>query len=129
MPKRRLPKRRTSLSNRSSRPQVSRKRRPPASHLLIIECEPTKLATQRLDFGSSVYALFRNLFVNKKIVLVRASSRDELCQHLGETAQSHDRFRTILVVGHSNDEGLQLTPDDFYEWWAVGEWLKAFKPE
>jgi hypothetical protein len=43
--------------------------------------------------------------------------------------QSHDRFRTILVVGHSNDKGLQLTPDDFYEWSAVGDWLKQFKPE
>jgi hypothetical protein len=130
MPKRPLPKRKTSLNNRRQRNlHVSRKRRPSASHLLIIECEPAKLAAQQLDFGSNIHALFQNLFSNKKIVLVRASSKDELCRALGETMRSHHRFRTILIVGHSNDQGLQLTPDDFYEWSAVGYWLTPFEPE
>jgi hypothetical protein len=82
-----------------------------------------------LNFGSRIAALFQRLALKKKIVLVRASSRDQLCRTLGETMQSHDRFRTILLVGHSNEVGLQLTPDDFYEWAAVGEWLKPFQPE
>lgn len=130
MPKRPSPKRRISRINRGPRNSpVLRRRRPPASHLLIIECEPAKLANQQLDFGSNSYALFRTLFRNKKIVLVRASSTEELCRGLGEIVQFHDRFRTILVVGHSNDKGLRLTPDDFYEWSGVGEWLKPFKPE
>jgi hypothetical protein len=128
MPKRPSPKRRTR-NRRPETSRVSRKRRRLASHLLIIECEPAKLAKQQLDFGSKIYALFQTLFLNKKIVLIGASSKGQLCRELSEIVQSHDRFRTILVVGHSNDKGLQLTPDDFYGWSAVGEWLKPFKPE
>jgi hypothetical protein len=29
----------------------------------------------------------------------------------------------------SNVKGLQLTPDDFYEWSTVGDWLRPFRPE
>lgn len=130
MPQPRLHKRRHSPDPRPSRGlPLLRKRRPPASHLLVIECDPAKLARERLDFGSRFVALFQGLFLKKKIVLVKAPSRDELCRALGETMHSHYRFRTILVVGHSNEAGLQLTPDDFYEWSAVGEWLKPFQPE
>jgi len=108
---------------------VRQKRRPPASHLLIIECEPDKLGQQQLDFGTRINALLSLPFPKKKIVLVKASSRDELCRALGETLEKHDRFRSILVVGHSNEKGLQLTPREFYNWKAVGEWLKPFQPE
>jgi hypothetical protein len=60
------------------------------------------LAQHQLDFGSKITTLLRLAFLNKKIVLVKASSRDELCRALGETLQAHDRFRTVLIVGHSN---------------------------
>ena len=130
MPKQTFRTRRASQGRRTSRSsQVPRQRRPPASHLLVIECEPKKLAQHQLDFGSKITTLLRLAFLNKKIVLVKASSRDELCRALGETLQAHDRFRTVLIVGHSNAQGLQLTPDDFYEWSTIGGWLKPFQPE
>ena len=87
------------------------------------------MAQQGLDFGSKIAAICSLPIHKKKIVTAKASSKDELCRTLGETLASHDRFRTILIVGHSNEHGLQLTPDKFYDWKAVGEWLKPFQPE
>lgn len=130
MPSRTAPNKRKSTRGASQFHRVKQKtRRPPASHLLIIECEPDKLARQQLDFGTRVAAVFTLLFAKRKIVLVKASSREELCRALGEVRQAHDRFRAILVVGHSNEQGLQLTSDEFYSWQAVGEWVKPFHPE
>lgn len=129
MPARTTGKRTKPSSRASPRLRKGPRRRPPASHLLIIECEPDKLAHQGLDFGSKVSALCSLPFHKKRIVTAKAYSKDELCRTLGETLRSHARFRTVLIVGHSNEYGLQLTPDEFYDWKAVGEWLKPFQPE
>jgi hypothetical protein len=128
MPTRTAAKRNKSTS--SSRRQLRKKpRRVPASHLLIIQCEPDKMTQQGLDFGNKVAAICSLPFHKKKIVIAKAYSKEELCRALGETLESHDRFRTILVVGHSDEHGLQLTPGNFYDWEVVGDWLKPFKPE
>lgn len=128
-----MPVRTTTTRKKSNSSQPRRgqrlRRRPAASHLLIIECEPDKLAQQGLDFGSKVSALCSLLFHKKRIVTAKAHSKGELCRTLGEALQSHDRFRTILIAGHSNEYGLQLTTDEFYDWKAVGDWLKPFQPE
>jgi len=129
MPARTATNRKRSSSSSPSQRREKRRRRPPASHLLIIQCEPDKLAQQGLDFGSKVAAFCSLPFHKKKIVTAKAHSKDDLCRTLGEILQSHDRFRTVLLVGHSNEYGLQLTPDEFYDWSAVGEWLKPFQPE
>jgi hypothetical protein len=121
MPTRTTRKSKKSSSGSNPRPRKRRRRRPAASHLLIIQ--------QGLDFGSRVSTLCSLPFHKKRIVTAKAYSRDELCRTLGETLRSHDRFRTVLIVGHSNECGLQLTPDEFYDWKAVGEWLKPFQPE
>lgn len=128
MPTRTIRKSKEPSSKSHSRRKRPR-RRPPASHLLIIECEPNKLAHQGLDFGSKVSALCSLPFHKKRIVTAKAYSKDELCRTLGQTLQSDERFRTVLIVGHSNEYGLQLTPHEFYDWKAVGEWLKPFQPE
>lgn len=129
MPARTTRKSKKSSSGSNPRLRKRVRRRPAASHLLIIQCEPDKLAQQGLDFGSRVSALCSLPFHKKKIVTAKAYSKDELCRTLGETLQAHDRFRTVLIVGHSNEYGLQLTPDEFYDWKAVGEWLKPFQPQ
>lgn len=129
MPARTTTKRNKSRSTSQPRLRKKLRRRTPASHLLIIQCEPDKLAQQGLDFGSKVSALCSLPFRKKRIVSAKAYSKDKRCRTLGETLQSHDRFRTVLIVGHSNEYGLQLTPDQFYDWKAVGEWLKPFQPE
>ncbi len=41
----------------------------------------------------------------------------------------YGRFRSVVVVGHSNAMGLQLTNDHFCSWQAVGQWVTKFEPE
>jgi hypothetical protein len=87
------------------------------------------MAQQGLDFGSKVATWCSLPFHKKKIVIAKAYSKEELCRALGEALESHTRFRTVLIVGHSNEQGLQLTPGEFYDWEVVGDWLKPFEPE
>ena len=105
------------------------KRRPAAAHLLVLECQEQKLAGQTLDFGSKIVPFLKALFPTKRIVLVPTSSRSELGSSLAEALEKYGRFRSVLVVGHSNAMGLQLTNDYFCTWPAVGQWLTKFEPE
>lgn len=104
-------------------------RRTPAAHLLVIECEAEKLTQQQLDLGSKAAALLQLIFPKKKIVLVKTSAVDELSRSLAEILGSHKRFRTILVVGHSNEQGLKLTSENGFKWRAIARWLSPFNPE
>jgi hypothetical protein len=88
-----------------------------------------KLAGQQLDMGSRIFSFLRVLFPDKKIVLVKTSSLAELNRSLADTLVSHDRFRAVLVVGHSNESGLQLTSDNGFSWKAIAGWLRPFNPE
>jgi hypothetical protein len=119
---------RTNSSRRRKKPSKIR-RRPPASHLLIIECDPYKLAQQGLNLGTKVATLLITLFPAKRIRLVHASSLDDLKRALSTALEENDRFRTILIVGHSNETGLQLTPEQFFDWTAIGRWIAPFQPE
>ena len=105
------------------------KRRPAAAHLLVLECQEQKLNGQGLNFGSRTVPFLKTLFPTKRIVLVPTSSGCELGASLAETLAKYGRFRSVLIVGHSNAMGLQLTNDQFCSWQAVGQWVTKFEPE
>ena len=105
------------------------KRRPAAAHLLVLECHEQKLAGQALNFGSKTVPFLKALFPTKCIVLVPTSSLSELGPSLAEASAKYGRFRSVVVVGHSNAMGLQLTNDHFCSWQAVGQWVTKFEPE
>jgi hypothetical protein len=113
------------------RPQASpvTKRRSPAAHLLILECQEQKLAGQALNLGSKLLLFLKASFPTKRMVLVPTSSRSELGASLADALQMYGRFRSVLVVGHSNAMGLQLTNDYFCSWPALGQWLTKCEPE
>jgi hypothetical protein len=121
-----------------------RKRRPRKADLLIIECNSAKLASEGLNLGT-LFAQLANhdiaqaLLPGKQIVLIRTSTEDRLKQDLAAVHEKHGRFRSIFVVGHSDEFGLQLTQRETlpsgemktgrYSWRAVGNWLEKFEPE
>jgi len=88
-----------------------------------------------MDLGTAFARLTNNDFAralrpHKRIVLVRTSSVDRLMRDLAETFDEHGRFRSILIVGHSNQAGLELTSDSVLcSWRGVGNWLQPFEPE
>ncbi len=105
------------------------KRRSAAAHLLVLECQDQKLNGQGLNFGSRTVPFLKALFPTKRIVLVPTSSLSELGPSLAEPSAKYGRFRSLLIVGHSNAMGLQLTNDHFCSWHAVGQWITKFEPE
>jgi hypothetical protein len=112
-----------------------RPRKPRRKDLLIIECNSTKLAADGMDLGTAFARLTNNDFAkalrpHKRIVLVRTSTEDKLMRDLAETFDEHGRFRSILIVGHSNQAGLELTDAPVLcGWRGVGDWLQPFEPE
>ncbi len=110
-------------------PRGLTKRRPAAAHLLVLECQEQKLSGQALNFGSRIVPFLQALFPSKSIVLVPTSSLSELGPSLAKASAKYCRFRSLLIVGHSNAMGLQLTNDHFCSWQAVGQWITKFAPE
>jgi hypothetical protein len=69
-------------------------------------------------------------FPNERIALVTTSSEDKLKQDLSDTFKEYDRFRSILIAGHSDELELQLTSGNVgCSWRAVGQWLQTVEPE
>jgi len=116
-------------SVKKSRRSAKKARRPARSHLLIIECDFRKLTADKLDFAAPFAAVIGRLFPNKRIALVQSSSESELASDLGRVFQQLGRFRSILIVGHSNESGLMLAADCLRSWHVVGKWLCKFEPE
>jgi hypothetical protein len=53
----------------------------------------------------------------------------QTARRFGQGLRRRGRFRTILIVGHSNFDELMLTSEDCRSWDTVGQWLKIFEPE
>ncbi len=105
------------------------RRQKPRAHLLIIECDSRKLTADGLNLGSAFGQLAKTVFPGKNIAVVQTSTEQQLQEDLAEVFQKFGRFRSILLVGHSNETGLVLTGDGLRSWDVVGNWLKVFDPE
>jgi hypothetical protein len=98
---------------------------------LVIECQGEKLAAQGLHLGTEIATRAKTLFPKKAIVLIGTSTLIQLPTVLGEILETNGHFRSVLLVGHSNADSLQLSTDDegFYPWAVVAQWLAPFQPE
>jgi len=106
----------------------------PENDLLIIECDSANLMADRLNLGSAFYQLLNHdiakLFLAKKsIALLKTSTKCGLTEQFAATLKQYGRFRAILIVGHSNSEGIQVASDEWFEWRVLGNWLEPFRPE
>lgn len=98
----------------------------PEKRLLIIECDAAKLAAQGLNIATRAEAACAH-FV--EVDRIQATTRAETLRALGEYAQGRRRPRFVLVVGHSNENGIQLAADAFIAWKEFAAWLAPFKPD
>jgi hypothetical protein len=102
--------------------------------LLIIECDSANLASDRLNLGSLFYQLLNHeiakLFLAKKtVVLLKTSTKSRLNEEFAEVLQRYDRFRAVLIVGHSNAQGIRIASGAWFGWDVIGKWLAPFRPE
>jgi hypothetical protein len=84
---------------------------------------------QRLAIGTQLVQLLKPLFPRKKVDLLRTSTEGRLTNDFASIKEKHNRFNTILLVGHSNPQGLQLADGVFRQWAVVANWLAPFKPK
>jgi hypothetical protein len=96
--------------------------------VLIVECDSATLVRQNLAVGDQLHAMVKLAFPRNRVELVRTATEGELLKGLGELAGDGQRYRSIIIIGHSNRNGLRLTADSFYEWPAIGRWLGPFDP-
>jgi hypothetical protein len=106
----------------------------PENDLLIIECDSANLAADRLNLGSAFYQFLNHdiakLFLAKKsIVLLKTSTKRSLNEQFAALLEQHGRFRAVLIIGHSNSEGIQVASDEWFEWRVLGNWLEPFRLE
>jgi hypothetical protein len=124
-----MPSRHKSGKEAKKHVAQTQKRANSRSHLLIIECDSRKLAADGLNLGSAFGRLAKKVFPKKRIAVVRTSTEHNLKEDLAAAFQEFGRFRSILIVGHSNETGLALTGDGLRSWDVVGNWLQSFEPE
>jgi hypothetical protein len=104
------------------------------SPLLIIECDTPTLAADRLDLGSAFkrllnHDLVKPMLPNMTVELLQTSTSGDLLDQFAQVSAKRSNFRAVLIVGHSNPDGLQFTRDAFCDWTTVGKWLEPFGPE
>jgi len=122
-------KRIRSKPSRKPQNKQIRQRRPSRAHLLIVECDSARLSADGLNIGSALGDLVSGMFPDKRIFVVRTSTEDALREVLAEAFEKYGRFRSILIVGHSNEADLILTEGRRYSWGTVGKWFQIFEPE
>ncbi len=106
----------------------------PRKDLLIIECDAANLVADRLHLGTAydyllAHPLLSPILPHKTVTLVKTSTASRLSEQFAGAFDEHGRSKAILIVGHSNDEGLQLASDLFCDWRMVGKWLRPFEPQ
>jgi hypothetical protein len=99
------------------------------SSLLILECDAIRLADQSISIAQDLHGIVRTYVPNAVTSLVQATSQHVLLSELAWYKEEHGRFTVIVVVGHSNVSGLQLTGDNFASWEAFARWLEPFQPK
>jgi hypothetical protein len=98
--------------------------------VLIVECDSAKLARENLSVGDGLYSKIQMAFPRNPISLVCADTEAGLLKQLGTLAETKRKkpYNYIIIIGHSNKRGLQITSDRFAKWDGVASWFRLFAP-
>lgn len=97
--------------------------------ILILECDSQKLSDQNLALGEELQHQIELFFPTNLITMVRSYNEADLLKSLGELAQTEQKYGTVIIIGHSNREGLKISADRAFTWEATGNWIKPFAPK
>jgi len=97
------------------------------SDLLIIECDSEELARTALNLGTWFGNVASIAFRRRRIALVQTSTAAKLEDDLDAAFTKHGRFRSLLIVGHSDENGLAMVSDAIVPWADVGNLIRRFQ--
>lgn len=104
----------------------TRQRRSPS--LLILECDPEKLAGQNITLAGELHWLAGIFAPTTPVHLIQAETLDTLPHRFADYATDGIRPTLITVVGHSGLQGLRLTADHRASWPEFARWLAPLEP-
>ena len=120
-------KKRTPAARKSQIAVRRRSHRAPKS-ILILECDPERLASDGITIARDVYATVQTLLPSVAIDIVRAESQRQLLADLGRCKVKTAQFDLVLIVGHGNQKVLALARDAAPPWSVVANWISPFSP-
>lgn len=104
--------------------KIDRRRKP----LLILECDSDKLTQQNLAMGGELRSHAKLAFPRNPIDFVQSYSEADLLEKLVALLETKQLYKNIVIIGHSNRSGLQISADRFNKWEGVADWIKLFEP-
>ena len=96
--------------------------------VLILECDSGKLTQQNLAVGSELERVATKVFPQNPIKYIKSFTEAELLKTIAALYETGQLFRSIVIIGHSDRNGLQIASDRFNKWSAVANWISPFKP-
>jgi hypothetical protein len=98
--------------------------------VLIIECDSSTLEAQNLAVGSEIKNAIRKRFPKNGIDLIEIVEKDAFDGELDVVLRKYKMpCKTIILIGHSNENGIKLTTNIFMNWTELGCMLEPFAPE
>jgi hypothetical protein len=99
----------------------------PRNDLLIVECDSEELARTALNLGTWFGRVASIAFSRRRIALVQTSTAAKLEDDLDAAFTKHGRFRSLLIVGHSDENALAMASDAIVPWADVGKLIRRFQ--
>lgn len=101
-------------------------------HVLILECNASKLASQDLSFGRGVaeaMALVQREKNHLRIEVLLIDSYEDFSDGIVDLIDEYSSVYNILVIGHSDSQSLTVAPNFDISWSEVGKWFQPLKPK
>lgn len=98
--------------------------------LLILRLNAAKLRSDGLHLGDVAHysAAISAVALGSEVVVKETTTLDELHRTLAELDLAKRKFDVIVVVAHSNAEGVRIASDAFVDWNAFTAYWKRFSP-
>ncbi len=118
--------------SRKDSPESKKRRRSPSAvqSLLILHLDAEKLRGDGLHLGdvAEFSGALSALALGAPVVIESTTSTGHLHERLAEHVSAKRTFDVVVVVAHSNAQGIRAASNLFVTWAAFAGYLKPFKP-
>lgn len=97
--------------------------------VLILECDPAKLAAQSLTSARQLDRIVATVVPSAQRYPIAATCRQALLSQLAQCKEECGKVDVVVICGHSNKDKLCLTADWRAPWNEVAQWIAPFSPK
>lgn len=96
--------------------------------VLILECDSETLVRQSLDLGDELQTSLKIASPDNPIDCIKSYTGARLLESFLALYETKKIYRNVIIIGHSNQNGLVLSADGLIDWRGVANWIKPFEP-